>query len=428
MPNLIIVGAQWGDEGKGKVVDLLTQEVDLIVRYNGGNNAGHTLVVNQKKLILHLIPSGILHREKCAVLGDGMVIDPQALIEEMDHLADFSIKLTPDNLLISKRAHLILPYHRTIDGLREDKSGSAIGTTRRGIGPAYEDKASRRGLRVGDLLNPKRLKERLEAALNAANETIEHLGGKALALDDLFQQAMVWQKRLTPHVTDTYLVLHRACEEGKRLLFEGAQGILLDIDHGTYPYVTSSNTIPGGACAGAGVGPQFVDGIVGVTKAYVTRVGGGPFPTEISGPEGEALRQKGQEFGATTGRPRRCGWLDLPALKYAAKIAGMRSLAMTKLDVLADQSRLKICTAYKLGGQEIDFFPSDPLDLQQVTPIFMELEGFSGDLSQISQFEDLPKGAKDYIKVVEEAVGVPIQWISVGPERNQTLIRDPFNL
>jgi adenylosuccinate synthase len=422
MANLVVIGAQWGDEGKGKIVDLLSEQADVVVRFGGGNNAGHTIVVQGRQVILHLIPSGILHEGKRVVLGDGMVIDPEALLAELGELGGLGVTLGPDELLVSSKAHLVLPYHRVLDELREGTTG-ALGTTRRGIGPAYEDKAARRGLRAGDLLRPERLARRLDAALGPANRRIEGMGGTPVdpgrTLEALSEQA----GRLAPHITDTSLFLDRVASEGRRLLFEGAQGVLLDVDHGTYPFVTSSTTVGGGVSAGAGFPAHRIEKVVGVAKAYVTRVGDGPFPTEIAGAEGEALRKKGHEYGATTGRPRRCGWLDLPALRYAVRVGGVQRLAVTKLDVLAGVSPLHICTAYSVGGRRVEHFPPDVEDLEQAEPELVEVPGFSGDLSRARAMEDLPDGARRYLERLEREIGVPVEWVSVGPGREQTLKR-----
>jgi adenylosuccinate synthase len=427
MSNLVVVGTQWGDEGKGKIVDLLTEQADVVVRFAGGNNAGHTLVAEGRRVVLHMIPSGILHPGTYVVLGDGMVVDPEGLIEEIDELAGLPVTLAPDNLLISAKAHMILPYHRTLDELREGTAG-ALGTTRRGVGPAYEDKAGRRGLRVGDLLKPERLERRLAAALVAANARIRALGGEPLETEPLYTRLRELSRRLGPHIADTTLFLHQAAAQGKRLLLEGAQGALLDLDHGSYPFVTSSTTLAGGVCAGAGIPPSQVHRVIGVAKAYVTRVGEGPFPTELEGQQGEVLRAAGKEYGATTGRPRRCGWLDLPALRYAARVSGVQGLALTKLDVLSGINPLRICVGYRLDGRTLDQFPVDPEDLDQVEPVLVETEGFTGDLSQADRFDHLPAAAREYVQVVERDTGLPVHWVSVGPGREQTLAKVPLGL
>jgi adenylosuccinate synthase len=426
MSSLVVVGTQWGDEGKGKIVDLLTGRFDVVVRFGGGNNAGHTLVVDGEQVILHLIPSGILHPGKCVVLGDGMVIDPEALVDEIEQLARIggrACTLDADSLKISTRAHLILPYHRVLDGLREGTSG-ALGTTRRGVGPAYEDKAARRGVRMGDLVRPGRLQRRLPPALEEANARITRLGGDPIDLDPLQERLLELGRRLQPHLTQTYSLINDAVSRGQRLLFEGAQGVLLDIDHGTYPFVTSSSTVAGGVSPGCGIGPRNLSEVVGVAKAYVTRVGEGPFPTEVSGEVGDRLREEGGEYGATTGRPRRCGWLDLVALRYATEVSGVTSLAVTKLDVLSGITPLWVCRTYRDRRGPLEHFPDDVSELEEIEPVLEEIRSFDGDLSAIRSFEELPAGAREYISMIEQETGVPVSFISVGPERNQTVIRD----
>jgi len=425
MANLVVIGAQWGDEGKGKIVDLLSEQADIVVRFGGGNNAGHTLVVEGKKVVLHLIPSGILRPGVCVVLGDGMVVDPEALLSELDDLRQASVDLEARELMLSSKAHLVLPYHRRLDELREGTDG-ALGTTRRGVGPAYEDKAARRGLRAGDLLRPQRLEQRLAAALADANQRVASLGGRPFELKPLWQHLSRQAEQLAPMVADTSLFLEVASQRGRRLLFEGAQGALLDLDHGTYPFVTSSTTLAGGVCAGAGLAHHRLDHVTGVAKAYVTRVGDGPFPTELSGLEGESLRRKGGEYGATTGRPRRCGWLDLVALRYATRVGGLQGLALTKLDVLSGMKPLSVCTAYEIRGERVDHFPTDPDDLALASPVLMEVESFEGDLTGTGTFEELPSGARRYVELVERESGLPVHWVSVGPGREQTLIRRPI--
>jgi adenylosuccinate synthase len=417
MPDIVIIGAQWGDEGKGKVVDLYSESADMVVRFGGGNNAGHTLVVDGRKLVLHLIPSGVLYPGKRFVLGEGMVIDPRALLEEIDSLARAGVALSPDTLLVSDRAHLVLPYHRRLDELREGGAG-ALGTTRRGIGPAYEDKVGRRGIRAGDLLDQDRLRRRLAVAVAEANRRIVAGGGQPLELEPLVGELAAQAARLAPHVTDTSLAVQRAAAAGRRLLFEGAQGALLDIDHGTYPYVTSSTTVAAGASTGAAT-------VVGVSKAYTTRVGEGPFPTEIHGAEGERLRTRGAEFGATTGRPRRCGWLDLPALSYAARVSGLTALALTKLDILAGMSPIRVCEAYELRGQRLPAgaFPADAEDLAMARPIYRELDGFEGDLGAARSYSELPAAARAYVEMIERELGLEVVLVSTGAARHLTLVR-----
>src|SRR3569623_1176648 len=391
MSVVIVVGAQWGDEGKGKVVDLFTERADVVVRYGGGANAGHTLVIGGKKLVTHLVPSGVCHPGKACVLGDGMVIDPHTLLDEIKDCQDRGL-LVRNELLIGLGAHVILPYHKLVDGLREDhgaKQGKAIGTTRRGIGPAYEMKAARRGIRVRDLLKPARLRELVAANVDDLAPLIQHLG--------------------------------------RHVLFEGAQGCLLDVDHGTYPYVTSSSTIAAGACQSAGIGPTQIDSVVGITKAYATRVGEGPFPTELHGEMGERLRKAGGEYGATTGRPRRCGWLDLPALRMGVRLSGMQSLALTKLDVLAGLPEVSVCVAYKLDGKELAEPPTDPDDLSRAEPIYARLPGWGALPSDARDVTDLPAPARSYVETIERMAGVPFCLVSVGPDRSETIrLHDPF--
>ncbi len=420
MPNLVVVGAQWGDEGKGKVVDLLTERSDLVVRFAGGNNAGHTLEVEGRRLVLHLVPSGVLHPGKQFLLGDGMVIDPGALLEELDALAGAGLEVGPAVLRVSVRAHLVLPYHRALDELREG-GASALGTTRRGIGPAYEDKAARRGIRAGDLLHPERLERRVAAALEEANLRLAARGSRALELEPILAGLRAQGARLAPHLDETSLAISRALAAGRSLLFEGAQGALLDLDHGTYPFVTSSTTVG----SGAPLATRRVDGIIGVSKAYTTRVGEGPFPTELVGAAGEELRRRGREYGATTGRPRRCGWLDLPALRYAARVSGLTALALTKLDILAGLERIPVCEAYELDGARLPdgAFPADGEDLARVRPLYRELRGFDGSLAGARRIEELPGAVRDYLAMIEREVGLPIALVSTGAERQQTLIR-----
>jgi len=427
MANIVIVGAQWGDEGKGKLVDLLTERADFVVRFQGGNNAGHTLVVRGEKTVLHLIPSGVLHQGKICVIGNGVVIDPVVLLAEIDPLKARGF-LQDDSLLrISERAHLILPYHKALDGLREDtRKGAKIGTTRRGIGPTYEHKASRMGIRMADFIDESIFPDLLAANLEVANARLEALGGERLELQPILDEYTACARRLAPYVTDTAKLLHDAAAQRRRILFEGAQGALLDIDHGTYPFVTSSNAVAGGACTGAGVGPTFIDAVLGISKAYTTRVGSGPFPTELLGEVGEQLRSKGGEFGATTGRPRRCGWLDMVALKHAVRVSGLTSIAITKLDVLAGVDTVKICTGYRLAGEVLDTVPARLGGLEEVRPVYESLPGWTGDLTGMRRWEDLPAEARAYVRRVEQLAGVPVSLISVGPGRKETIqLRDP---
>jgi adenylosuccinate synthase len=432
MSVVIVVGAQWGDEGKGKVVDLFTERADTVVRYGGGANAGHTLVIEGKKLVTHLVPSGVCHPGKSCVLGDGMVIDPHTLLEELTECQARGL-LTRGELLVGLGAHVILPYHKLLDGLREDygaKKGKEIGTTRRGIGPAYEAKAARRGVRVRDLFKHARLRELVHAYLDELVPLIQHLGGAVPSqqeIDKWIADAIAAGERLAPHTGDAGRHVARVIAEGKHVLFEGAQGCLLDLDHGTYPYVTSSSTIAAGACQSAGIGPTQIDHVVGITKAYATRVGAGPFPTELHGAEGDALRQAGGEFGATTGRPRRCGWLDLPALRMGVRLSGMQSLALTKLDVLADMPEVAVCVAYRVDGKELDEPPIDPDDIARAEPVYTKFPGWGRLPAEARDVTDLPPTARSYVQTIERMAGVPFCLISVGPDRAQTIrLRDPF--
>ena len=426
--SVVVVGIQWGDEGKGKIVDLLTERADLVVRFQGGNNAGHTLVVEGKKFIFHLIPSGILHGDKVCVIGNGVVIDPFVLLEEMETLEKEGFRVTPDRLKISSRAHMILPYHRYLDQAREAASGKKIGTTGRGIGPAYEDKVGRRGIRIADFMVPEIFDEKLKENIARVNFILtEYLGGEPMDPGAFTTLNDDLRARLSPFVTDTSLMLFDSSRAGKAILYEGAQGALLDVDHGTYPFVTSSNTVTGNVCCGAGVGPNSIKEIVGVLKAYTTRVGGGPFPTELFDETGQALRDKGAEYGATTGRPRRCGWFDAVAVRHAVRINGITSLALTKMDVLDDLSTIKVCTEYRLDDTPVTGFPPLSGDLERVVPVFKELEGWGQDITGCRSWDDLPEKARNYVAYIEDAVGVPIDIISVGSDRAQTIIRrHPF--
>ncbi|MGZ6098930.1 MAG: adenylosuccinate synthase [Myxococcaceae bacterium] len=434
MPNVVVVGAQWGDEGKGKVVDLLTQHAQVVVRFQGGNNAGHTLVVGGEKTILTLIPSGILHAGKTCVIGNGVVLDPSVLVAEIDALRARGVIRSEAQLIVSESAHVIFPWHKHLDALREKARGaSPIGTTGRGIGPAYEDKVARRGIRVRDLLDAPRLQRKVEERLTAALDELRVLAGRAgtelppLDAAAIAREYAAFGVRLRPHVRDASLYLHGEARAGARILFEGAQGTLLDVDHGTYPFVTSSNCVAGNAAVGSGLGPTEIDRVVGISKAYTTRVGGGPFPTELKDAVGERLRKIGDEFGSVTGRPRRCGWLDGVVLRYAARVNGLSGLALTKLDVLSGLKELQLCTAYALGGAETRDFPSDIDDLAQVSPVYETLEGWEERLAGARTFDQLPAAARAYVRRVEEVAGVPVVCISVGAERGETiLLNNPF--
>jgi adenylosuccinate synthase len=429
MPNVVVVGAQWGDEGKGKIVDLLTLQADVVVRFQGGNNAGHTLVVDGEKTVLHLIPAGILHPGKSCVIGNGVVLDPTVFVMEIDRLKQKGFLKDDAQLMLSLDAHVIMPWHKQIDIAREAAAGAGkIGTTGRGIGPTYEDKVARRGLRVRDLLDGARLAKRVKERLPTALEELKRLG----ATPDLDEAAIVRSytelgKRLAVYATDVSLWLHRAIKAGKQLLFEGAQGTMLDVDHGTYPYVTSSNTVAGNAVVGCGLGPGAVDYVLGITKAYSTRVGGGPYPTELKDETGERLRKIGNEFGATTGRPRRTGWLDMVALRYAARVNGLDGIAITKLDCLTGFETLKIAVAYRVDGKLHEEMPSDLDLLERAEAVYEELPGWTEKLDGLRTFEAFPASAKAYVKRVEALSGVKVMGLSVGADRGETiLLENPF--
>jgi adenylosuccinate synthase len=429
MANVAIIGAQWGDEGKGKVVDLFTNEADIVVRFQGGNNAGHTLVVNGDKTILHLVPSGALHPNKLCVIGNGVVVDPEILIEEIQALKSRGHLVDDEQLRISEQAHVIMPYHKLIDQARERLRGEGmIGTTGRGIGPAYEDKVARIGIRFVDLLEEDTFREKLQRNIQEKNFYLEAiLKEKALAFDKIHTSYSHYREKLRKYVTNTGLLLDQEIRRGKRVLFEGAQGTLLDVDHGTYPYVTSSSTITGGACSGSGIGPQHIQQVIGISKAYTTRVGSGPFPTELDGPEGETLRREGAEFGATTGRSRRCGWFDAVGVRHAVRMNGLTGIALTKLDVLTGFKKIPICTAYRCEGKTIDEFPASSKVMSSARPVYEEMEGWDVSLDNAREMSDLPAAAQKYVRRIEEVVGTKIILVSVGPGREQTiLLKNPF--
>ena len=429
MSNVAIIGAQWGDEGKGKVVDLFTHEADIVVRFQGGNNAGHTLVVDGAKTILHLIPSGALHPNKLCVIGNGVVVDPEILIEEIEALKAEGHLANDDLLRISEQAHVIMPYHKAIDLARERLRGKGkIGTTGRGIGPAYEDKVARVGIRFVDLLEEDTFRDKLRKNIEEKNVYLKAiLNEKALNFGKIHDSYGRYREKLRNYVADTGLLLDREIRAGKRVLFEGAQGTLLDVDHGTYPYVTSSSTITGGACSGAGVGPQNIQQVIGISKAYTTRVGSGPFPTELDGPDGETLRREGAEFGATTGRSRRCGWFDAVGVRHAVRMNGMTGIALTKLDVLTGFKKIPICTAYRYEGKLINEFPASVKVMQKAEPVYEEMEGWNEPLDNVRKFSDLPKSAQKYVRRIEKIIGTEIILVSVGPGREQTiLLKNPF--
>jgi adenylosuccinate synthase len=428
-PNtLVVIGAQWGDEGKGKIVDLLAERSDVIVRFHGGNNAGHTLVVGGEKTVLHLVPSGVLHHGKTCVIGNGVVIDPVVLLEEVDALRARGFLRRDEDLRISEQAHLILPYHKAIDLARERLRGSGkIGTTGRGIGPAYEDKMARIGIRVVDLLEEDTFREKLAANLEEKNAYLRSmLGEEPVDFEDIFSPYLRIGRRLRPHVIDTGLFLDQEIRAGKRVLFEGAQGTMLDVDHGTYPYVTSSNCVAGGALAGAGIAPGLLARSLGITKAYTTRVGAGPFPTELSGKLGERLRRDGDEYGATTGRARRCGWFDAVVVRHAARLSGLDGLAITKLDVLAGIDPLRICVGYRCGAEVLDHVPASTMRLATVEPVYEDWPGFER-LARVESVGDLPLAARRYLDRIANFTGVPVQIVSIGARRDQTLVlADPL--
>ena len=427
--NVVVIGTQWGDEGKGKVVDLLTEEAHAVVRFQGGHNAGHTLVIDGQQTILHLIPSGILHDGVRCIIGNGVVLSPEALLAEVATLEQRDVPVR-DRLRISPACALILPYHIALDQAREKARGSkAIGTTGRGIGPAYEDKIARRGIRLGELLEPAHFEERLREVLDYHNFALQHyFKAEPVEVAAVLDQALLQSEQIAPMVADVIGILHRLRADGGNILFEGAQGALLDIDHGTYPFVTSSTTTAGGAASGSGVGPLDLDYVLGIVKAYTTRVGGGPFPTELFDADGDYLGKQGHEFGATTGRKRRCGWLDMVALRRSFVINSVSGLCITKLDVLDGMETLRICTAYELDGEELDAPPVGADALARCTPQFIEMPGWSQSTVGAGSLAALPRAARDYLERIEELGGVPIDIVSTGPDRNQTLVvRQPFN-
>ena len=428
MSNIVIVGTQWGDEGKGKIVDLLAEFADIVVRFQGGNNAGHTMVVKGKQFISHLVPSGILQNKTC-IIGNGMVIDPSVLLEEIDYLISKGINVGPDNLKISEKAHIIMPYHKHVDNAREKTEGDKkIGTTGRGIGPCYEDKATRRGIRFIELIDTEVFIEKVKSIVKEKNFYLKNfLSYETVDSESIINQYNGYAKKLAPYVTNISIIIDDALKEGKQVLFEGAQGAHLDIDHGTYPYVTSSNTIAGNACSGAGVGPKKITGVIGIVKAYTTRVGEGPFPAELFDETGDAIQKKGVEFGATTGRKRRCGWLDTVILRNAVRLNGLTGIAITKLDVLDGLETVNICTSYEYNGKPVNNFPASLKTLAACKPVYETLPGWSEDISSIKKFEDLPQNTINYLKRVEELIETPINIVSVGPGRDETImLNNPF--
>lgn len=425
MGNTVIVGTQWGDEGKGKIVDLLSEHADYVVRFQGGNNAGHTMVVNGKKIISHLIPSGIIQGKKCFI-GNGVVVDPFVLLEEIDYLLSNEIDVSPDMLKISNRAHIIMPYHKMIDTARETQKGDQkIGTTGRGIGPCYEDKATRRGIRFCDLLDFEFFKEKVTTILEEKNFYLQsYFKTETIAPETIIHQFQQIKDRLIPYIADVSVILFDGINKNKTLLFEGAQGTHLDIEHGTYPFVTSSSVVSGNAANGSGVGPANLNHIIGIVKAYTTRVGAGPFPTELFDDIGEKIQKTGSEFGATTGRKRRCGWIDMVVLRNAVRLNSLTGLVITKLDVLDDLDEIKICTGYDHKGIKISDFPPEIKVLQECTPVYESHPGWKQDISGITDFNDLPENAKKYLARIEELSNVTIKIVSVGPEREATIIKE----
>jgi len=423
MSAFIVLGAQWGDEGKGKMTDYLAEEANVVVRFQGGNNAGHTVIVGDNEYKLHLIPSGILYEDKLNVIGNGVVVDPKALFEEIDYLECVGVKVTPEKLIISDRAQLIMPYHKTLDILKEKARGkNDIGTTGKGIGPCYTDKFERCGIRVCDLMHEDVFAEKLKENIEMKNEYITKLlGGEALNFDEVLKEYLEFAKKLKPFVQDTSVRVYNDIKADKTVLFEGAQGMLLDIDYGTYPYVTSSNTTAGGVCSGIGIGPNMVTNAIGITKAYTTRVGKGPFPTELLDETGDWIREKGHEYGVTTGRSRRCGWLDLVIVKTAARVSGLTSLAVTKIDTLAGLEKIKVCVGYKFNGTVIDYFPASLEDLAKCEPIYEEFDGWDDSVADVRSYDDLPKNVKTYLNRISEFTDTKISIVGVGPKRDQTM-------
>ena len=430
MSSVVIVGTQWGDEGKGKIVDLLTRSADYVVRFQGGNNAGHTLVVNKQQYIFHIIPSGILYEDKKCMIGNGVIIDPAILLEEIASLAEKGLPVTHERLTISENAHLIMEYHRRLDQAQEASLAKEkkIGTTGRGIGPCYVDKVGRTGIKIGDLLDEGSLREKLAASLDEKNFLLKQkYSEEPVSFEVVLANMLSYAEKLAPFVGNVSVELDKARKRGENILFEGAQGTQLDIDHGTYPFVTSSNTVAGNACNGSGFGPTHIDSVIGILKAYTTRVGEGPFPTELHDQTGEALQRKGGEFGATTGRKRRCGWLDGVVASDAVRLNGLTGLAITKLDVLSGQPKIKMATSYELGDRSLSAMPSNIRDAARVKPVYEELAGWQSEINEVTAYEDLPVEAKDYVKRIEDFTGVEAVIVSVGPDRDETLLlKDPF--
>ncbi|ABN54288.1 MAG TPA: adenylosuccinate synthetase [Hungateiclostridium thermocellum] len=422
MATRVVVGTQWGDEGKGKYIDMLAKDSDMVVRFSGGNNAGHTIVANGVKYALHLIPSGILNEGKTCIIGNGVVVDPAVLLKEIKELNEKGI--STDRLLISDRAHVIMPYHKLLDELQEKFRGeNSIGTTKRGIGPCYSDKTERSGIRMCDLVDEDEFVRKVRENLKVKNLIIEKVyGGQKLDEEQVISEYLEYGRKLKEYVADVNSIIFEAIEQGKNILFEGAQATFLDLDFGTYPYVTSSNPVAGGVCTGAGVGPVFINEVYGVLKAYTSRVGAGPFPTEQNNEIGDRIRELGWEYGTTTGRPRRCGWLDLVMIKYAARVNGLTALAINHVDTIGKLPKIKLCVAYKKNGQETRNFPCSLKELAQCEPVYEEFDGWDEDISNVKSFDDLPDNAKKYLSRIEEIVGVKIKLIGVGKEREQTIV------
>jgi len=422
MSTVVVVGTQWGDEGKGKITDYLAESAEVVARYQGGNNAGHTIIFDGNKYKLHLIPSGIFYKDKICVIGNGMVVDPRALVKELEYIQSFGFSI--NNLRISDRAHVILPYHIKLDGVEEDSRGeNKIGTTRKGIGPAYMDKAARIGIRIADLLDPEEFKRKLERNLAEKNRLLEKVyNTTGFDLQEVLDEYLVVAEIIRPYVADTSVVLNDAIDRGNRVLFEGAQGVLLDIDQGTYPYVTSSNPIAGGVTIGSGVGPTKINQVIGVAKAYTTRVGDGPFLTELTDAVGDHIREVGFEYGTTTGRARRVGWFDSVVVRHARRVSGITGLAITKLDTLTGIETLRICTAYKYNGEFIESFPANLNLLAKCEPVYEELPGWTEDITGVRNLNDLPENARHYIERITQLTGIPMSIFSVGPDREQTVV------
>lgn len=426
MANIVVLGTQWGDEGKGKIIDLIAPSFDVVARSQGGHNAGHTVFIKGKKIVLHLIPSGILRSDKLCIIGNGVVIDPAAFLDELAELKSHGVQ-NDENVAISKKAHLILPYHSLIEKISERERGAKkIGTTSRGIGPAYQDKAARLGIRAGDLLNLKVLREKIDQNVEEKNIYLAHYGEKKLNKDRVFEEFSVFAEPLKKYIKDISLILHDCLEQKKSILFEGAQGTLLDIDHGTYPYVTSSNSTVGGVCTGLGVGPDKIDAVIGITKAYSTRVGGGPFPTETGGEIGRLLMEKGNEYGATTGRPRRCGWFDAVAVSYSCRINGIKRIVLSKPDVLDELFEISVCVGYRYKGEILRGFPSDIWELSEVEPVYKTIRGWAESIAGTKEYSSLPQAFKDYVKMIEDLVQADVSIISTGKERNESILIDRY--